>query len=165
MSDEQQQHIDEFDYQEYLKDVGNADFSQEEKDAFRKLLAAGYRNLNGDPMEKKVQMLARTDWLQIQKSIADSKKMLHILAALEDIRRKVDATPSAGDALSRIEGAVDELRQKAAASPQSSSFSARLFDFLKAAKTEIATIVCFAIFFPNGGAVLEKIAAIIRPGG
>jgi len=145
MSEEQQHVIDDADYQEHLKDVGKADFSQEEKDAFRKLLAAGYRNLNGDPVEKKVQMLARTDWLQIQKSIADSKKIASILSILSDIKAR-----------------IGNSSDRPAEPPK--SFSDKLFGFLTAAKRELATIICFAIFFPNGGKVLKVLASFVNPG-
>ena len=60
---------------------------------------------------------------------------------LEEIKARVDAPPEP-------------------AAPQ--TFWAQMFGFLKAAKRELAAIVCCAIIFPNGGAVLEKITVLIR---
>ena len=56
-----QHHIDEAEYNELMKGVSDSGLPGGEKDRQRELLAAGYRNLNGDPMETKVQLLARTD--------------------------------------------------------------------------------------------------------
>lgn len=145
MSEDQQHHIDEQEYNELMKAVGDSFVPAGEKDRQRELLSAGYRNLNGDPMETKVKLLARTDWTQIKYTLAESAKLSQIIKAINEIKQK-----------------LDEHAPQQTATP--ASFSAKLFDFLKAAKTELATIICFAIFFPNGGAVLKAISAMINPG-
>lgn len=150
MSEDQQHHIDEQEYNELMKAVTDSGVPAGEKDRQRELLSAGYRNLNGDPMETKVKLLARTDWTQIKYTLAESAKLSQIIKSINEIKTKLDEAPPK----------KDESEEPAA--PM--SFSARLFDFLKSAKTELATIICFAIFFPNGGAVIKAISAIINPG-
>lgn len=141
MSEEQQHVIDEREYSALLREIGDSRNDPQVKDRQRELLGVGYRNLNGDPMEEKVRLLARTDWTQIKYMLAESARTNRIIRMLEEIKASVDATPEP-------------------AAPQ--TFSARLFDFLKSAKTELATVACFAIFFPNGGAVLRIIAGLVR---
>lgn len=149
MSEDQQHHIDEQEYNELMKAVTDSGVPAGEKDRQRELLSAGYRNLNGDPMETKVKLLARTDWTQIKYTLAESAKLSQIIKSINEIKAKLDE-------------ATQQKSDKEPAAPM--SFSARLFDFLKSAKTELATIICFAIFFPNGGAVIKAISAIINPG-
>ena len=148
MSEDQQHHIDEQEYNELLKGIGDSSVPAGEKDRQRELLSTGYRNLNGDPMETKVKLLARTDWTQIKYTLAESAKLSQIIKTLNELKAKLDSAPA----------------PQAVATSAPTSFSARLFDFLKTAKTELATIICFAIFFPNGGAVIKALSAIINPG-
>ena len=147
MSEDQQHHIDEQEYNELLKGIGDSSVPAGEKDRQRELLSTGYRNLNGDPMETKVKLLARTDWTQIKYTLAESAKLSQIIKTLNELKAKLDSVPA----------------PHAVATSAPTSFSARLFDFLKTAKTELATIICFAIFFPNGGAVFKAIASMIYP--
>ena len=151
MSEDQQHHIDEQEYNELMKGIGDSSVPAGEKDRQRELLSTGYRNLNGDPMETKVKLLARTDWTQIKYTLAESAKLSQIIKTLNELKAKIDSFPAPQDAPT--------------ATPAPVSFSARLFDFLKSAKTELATIICFAIFFPNGGAVFKAIASMIYPTG
>ena len=139
MSEEQQHHIDEQEYNELMKAVGDSGLSAIEKDNLRELLSAGSRNLNGDPMEVKVKLLARTDWIQIKRTLAESDKMQRILNALEDIQKGLKAKPT--------------------------GFVAQLFDFLKDAKAWIAAVIITAYFAPKGVEVLESIRQMIVLGG
>lgn len=139
MSEEQQHHIDEQEYNELMKAVGDSGLSAIEKDNLRELLSAGYRNLNGDPMETKVKLLARTDWIQIKRTLAESDKMQRILNALEAIQKGLKAKPV--------------------------GFVAQLFDFLKDAKAWIAAVIITAYFAPKGVEVLESIRQMIVLGG
>lgn len=148
MSEDQQHHIDEQEYNELMKGIGDSSVPAGEKDRQRELLSTGYRNLNGDPMETKVKLLARTDWTQIKYTLAESAKLSQIIKTLNELKAKLDTLPA---------------KQEVVTSAAPVSFSARLFDFLKSAKTELATIICFAIFFPNGGAVFKAIASMIYP--
>ena len=141
MSDDLQRTIDEREYADLMREIGGSHSDPQDKDRQRELLGAGYRNLNGDPMEEKVRLLARTDWTQIKYMLAESARTNRMIRMLEEIKARVDASPEP-------------------AAPQ--SFLAQLFGFLKAAKRELTTIVCCAIVFPNGGAVLEKITVLIR---
>lgn len=147
MSEDQQHHIDEQEYNELMKGIGDSSVPAGEKDRQRELLSTGYRNLNGDPMETKVKLLARTDWTQIKYTLAESAKLSQIIKTLNELKAKLDSAPA----------------PQSIPSYTPTSFSARLFDFLKTAKTELATIICFAIFFPNGGAVFKAIASMIHP--
>lgn len=149
MSEDQQHKIDESEYDTLMRAVAESGLSALEKDNLRELLGAGYRNLNGDPMEVKVRMLARTDWIQIKHTLADADRMNEILGSLREIKEKLDAKP-------------EVPAEQAQAQPR--SFSDKLFGFLTAAKRELATIICFAIFFPNGGKVLKVLASFVNPG-
>ena len=147
MSEEHQHHIDEIEYNELVKAVGDSDLPAVEKDNLRELLSAGYRNLNGDPMEVKVKMLARTDWIQIKRTLTDSAKLSQLIKAVQDLKATIEKNVA-----------------EPAEAERPMSFAARLFDFLKTAKTEIATVICFAIFFPNGAAVLKVLSSLVNPG-
>lgn len=147
MSEEHQKHIDEMEYNELVKAVGDSDLPAVEKDNLRELLSAGYRNLNGDPMETKVKMLARTDWIQIKRTLTDSAKLSQLIKAVRDLKLAVEK---------KIAEPTEPERPR--------SFSDKLFDFLTKAKTEIATVICFAIFFPNGAAVLKVLSSMVSGG-
>ena len=140
MSEEQyhnpQEKIDSEEFSTLMAEIGSSHTDPKDKDRQRELLGAGYRNLNGDPMEEKVRLLARTDWTQIKFMLAEASRMNRVIRTLEEIKAKLEGQASA----------------------------ARLFDFLKAAKTEIATVICFAIFFPNGAAVLKTLSAMVSGG-
>jgi len=149
MSEEQhhnpQEKIDSEEFSTLMAEIGSSHTDPKDKDRQRELLGAGYRNLNGDPMEEKVRLLARTDWTQIKFMLAEASRMNRVIRTLEEIKAKLAGQASA-----------------APAAP--ASFAARLFDFLKAAKTEIATVICFAIFFPNGAAVLKVLSSMVSGG-
>lgn len=141
MSEDMQHTIDEREYADLMREIGGSHSDPQTKDRQRELLGAGYRNLNGDPMEEKVRNLARTDWTQIKYMLAEAARTNRIISMLEEIKARVDAPPEP-------------------AAPQ--TFWAQMFGFLKAAKRELTTIVCCAIVFPNGGAVIGRIASLIR---
>lgn len=141
MSDDLQHTIDEREYADLMREIGGSPSDPQTKDRQRELLGAGYRNLNGDPMEEKVRLLARTDWTQIKYMLTEAARTNRIISMLEEIKARVDASPEP-------------------TAPQ--TFWAQLFGFLKAAKRELTTIVCCAIVFPNGGAVLRIIAGLVR---
>lgn len=149
MSEEQhhnpQEKIDSEEFSTLMAEIGSSHTDPKDKDRQRELLGAGYRNLNGDPMEEKVRLLARTDWTQIKFMLAEASRMNRVIRTLEEIKAKLESSASA-----------------APAAP--ASFAARLFDFLTKAKTEIATVICFAIFFPNGAAVLKVLSSMVSGG-
>ncbi len=138
MSEEAQHKIDEAEYTELMKAVGDSVLSALEKDNLRELLAAGYRNLNGDPMEEKVKLLARTDWIQIKHTLADTHWKMSIAKMLADIK--------------------DELKQNRDGRPTN------VWDTLVAAKKDIRYIAIAACIFPGGAALVSALQKVFGGG-
>ena len=140
MSEEQQRHIDETEYNELVKAVGESELPAVEKDNLRELLSAGYRNLNGDPMETKVKLLARTDWIQIKRTLTDSAKLSRLIRTVEEIKR-----------------ALVEERTPA-------TFWAMLFAFLKDAKAYLLAALFLLLYYPQGVKIMDGLVRMVHGG-
>ena len=133
-----QHHIDEAEYNELMKGVSDSGLPGGEKDRQRELLAAGYRNLNGDPMETKVQLLARTDWTQIKYMLAESSKTQRILKTLEEIKKTLE------------EGQVPK------------TFWGLLFAFLKDAKAYLLAALFLLLYYPQGVKIMDGLVRMVH---
>ena len=140
MSEDQQHHIDEQEYNELMKAVSDSGVPAGEKDRQRELLSAGYRNLNGDPMETKVKLLARTDWTQIKYSLAESAKLSQIIKVLNEIKTKVE------------EGQTPK------------SFWGMLFGFLKDAKAYLLAALFLLLYYPQGVKIMDGLVRMVHGG-
>lgn len=127
------EHADRIEFDTLMDAVQKSDLPPVEKDALRELLIAGYRNLNGDPIEEKVKLLARVDWAQIKRALSDSKKLSKILAAVQEIKAKVEERPKGRN----------------------------LCDLLAEAKTDIRYVLIVACVFPGGAALLSALKEIL----
>lgn len=141
MSDEQQHHIDEAEYNELMKGVTESGAPPNEKDRQRELLSAGYRNLNGDPMETKVKLLARTDWTQIKYTLAESAKLSQIIKSINEIKAAID------------EGVATK------------SFWPLLFNFLNRAKGHLLAALFLLLYYPQGVRIMDGIVRLVHGGG
>lgn len=144
--EERQYHADTQEFDTLLRAVQDSKLDPTDKDGLRRLLVAAYRNLNGDPTEVKIKLLARVDWEQVKHSLSDSAKLSHIIGALGAI----------GERLTSIEKAIAAPAPKPA---PTKPFLVLLFDFLKDAKGYLTAIILAGIAFPNGGAVLKIVGS------
>jgi len=144
--EERQYHADTQEFDTLLRAVQDSKLDPTDKDGLRRLLVAAYRNLNGDPTEVKIKLLARVDWEQVKHSLTDSAKLSHIIGALGAIDER----------LAGIERALATPAPKPA---PTKPFLVLLFDFLKDAKGYLTAIILAAIAFPNGGAVLKIVGS------
>lgn len=140
MSDEQQHHIDEQEYNELMKGVTDSGLPPGEQDRQRELLGVGYRNLNGDPMETKVKLLARTDWTQIKYMIIESGKTQRILNVVDDIKKSLD----------------EERTPK--------TFWGLLFAFLKDAKAYLLGALFLLLYYPQGVKIMDGLVRMVHGG-
>ena len=144
--DDRQKHADRMEYDTLVQAVQDSKLPMHEKDAMRELLTAGYRNLNGDPIERKVQLLARVDWAQIKRSLADADKLNRILAAVEEIRAdakgaKDKPAPEPAKPMTKIE---------------------RILVFIERCRNQIAATAIGAFVAPHGPDVVQKICDAFR---
>ena len=138
MSEEQQHKIDEAEYNELMKGVTESCAPPNEKDRQRELLSVGYRNLNGDPMETKVKLLARTDWTQIKYTLAESAKLSQIVESINEIKAAID----------------DGVATK--------SFWPQLFAFLNKAKSHLLAALFLLLYYPQGAKIMDGIVRLVR---
>lgn len=132
-----QKHADRIEYDLIAASIQNGELEPGEKDTLRKLLTAGFCNLNGDPIEKKVQNLARVDWEQIKLRIGDAKKLNTILRVVEELRTAA------------------KERENHPEKPQTKL--ERIFAVVERCRREIAAVAIGAFFAPHGPEVVEKI--------
>lgn len=138
MSEEQQHKIDEAEYDTLMRAVEESGLSALEKDNLRELLGAAYRNLNGDPMEVKVRMLARTDWIQVRHTLAESENLLRIIKAIDGIKASID------------DGGATR------------SFWPLLFAFLNKAKGHLLAALFLLLYYPQGAKIMDGIVRLVR---
>lgn len=140
MSEDQQHHIDEQEYNELMKGVTDSGLPLGEKDRQRELLGVGYRNLNGDPMETKVRLLARTDWTQIKYMIIESGKTQRILNVVDEIKKSLD----------------EERAPK--------TFWGLLFNFLNNAKAYLLAALFLLLYYPQGVKIMDGLVRMVHGG-
>ena len=141
-----QKHADRIEYDLIAASIQNGELEPGEKDTLRKLLTAGFCNLNGDPIEKKVQNLARVDWEQIKLRIGDAKKLNTILRVVEELRAE-----------------AKDAKDKPAAEPAKPMTKIeRILVFIERCRNQIAATAIGAFVAPHGPEVVQKICDAFR---
>ena len=136
-----QKHADRIEYDLIAASIQNGELEPGEKDTLRKLLTAGFCNLNGDPIEKKVQNLARVDWEQIKLRIGDAKKLNTILRVVEELRAE----------------AKDAKEKPAPETAKPATKFERILAFVEKCRNQIAATAIGAFCAPHGPEVVQKI--------
>ena len=141
-----QKHADRIEYDLIAESIQKGELEPGEKDTLRKLLTAGFCNLNGDPIEKKVQNLARVDWEQIKLRIGDAKKLNAILRVVEELRAET-------------KGAKDKPPVETA---KPMTKIERILVFIERCRNQIAATAIGAFVAPHGPEVVQKICDAFR---